>query len=90
MRVLKWIVERCRGRGHAVETALGPRARLRAISTGRGLDFPPERFAQVMAVDKAQWARELASHDELFAKLAAKQPPALAAERERLGQRLAV
>ena len=43
-----------------------------------------------MAADKAKWGVELVSHDELFAKLGAKQPPALAAERERLGERLAV
>ena len=42
----------------------------------------------VMRVDRAQWQRELASHDELFAKLGAKRPAALQAERERLGKRL--
>ena len=31
-----------------------------------------------MSVDRAQWERELASHDELFAKLGDKRPPALA------------
>ena len=41
-----------------------------------------------MHVDRAQWQRELASHDELFAKLGAKRPAALQAERERLGKRL--
>ena len=43
-----------------------------------------------MVADKAKWAAELVSHDELFAKLAAKKPAELAAERERLGERLAV
>ena len=47
-----------------------------------GLDFAPERFAQVMQVEPRAWARELASHDELFAKLGAKRPAALAAERD--------
>jgi hypothetical protein len=42
----------------------------------------------VMRVDKALWARELAEHDRLFAKLGAKRPAALAAERQRLGSRL--
>ena len=39
---------------------------------------------------RAMWARELSAHDELFAKLGAKRPAALAAERERLRARLAV
>jgi hypothetical protein len=40
-------------------------------------------------VDRAAWVRELAAHDQLFARLGDKRPPALAAERERLGGRLA-
>jgi phosphoenolpyruvate carboxykinase (GTP) len=42
----------------------------------------------VMDIDRAHWQRELASHDELFAKLGQKRPAALQAERERLGNRL--
>ena len=47
MRVLQWIVERCRGRGHAVETPLGLEPAYGDLNW-TGLDFPPERFAQVM------------------------------------------
>ena len=75
-------------RGGARETALGFEPDYRDLNW-TGLDFAPERFAQVMRVDAARWARELASHDELFAKLGAKQPAALAAERAKLGPRLA-
>jgi phosphoenolpyruvate carboxykinase (GTP) len=53
-----------------------------------GLDFPPERFAQVMAVDPDKWTKELSAHDELFAKVGSKQPRALTSERLRLGTRL--
>ena len=87
MRVLQWIVERCHGRGHAVETALGLEPTYGDLNWA-GLEFPPERFAQVMRVDRALWSRELAEHDQLFAKLGAKGPPALAAERRRLGGRI--
>jgi phosphoenolpyruvate carboxykinase (GTP) len=87
MRVLAWIVERCRGHGHAEQTALGLEPAYDDL-TWAGLDFSPERFAQVMKVDRALWTRELAAHDQLFAKLGAKRPAALAAERERLGGRL--
>ncbi len=87
MRVLQWIVERCHGRGHAVETALGLEPAYGDLNW-TGLEFSPERFAQVMRVDRALWTRELAEHDQLFAKLGAKRPPELAAERDRLGGRL--
>jgi len=42
----------------------------------------------MMKVDGAMWRRELAAHDVLFAKLGAKRPAALAAERARLGERI--
>ena len=87
--MLQWIVERCHGRGHAVSTPLGFEPAYGDLNW-TGLDYPPERFAQVMKVDPKLWGRELAAHDQLFTKLGAKQPAALAAERERLGARLAV
>jgi phosphoenolpyruvate carboxykinase (GTP) len=55
----------------------------------KGAAFDADRFASVMQVERAQWERELASHDELFGKLGAKLPAALQSERERLAQRLA-
>ncbi len=87
MRVLQWVVERCRGRGHAVPTALGFEPAYADLNW-TGLDFPQDRFTQVMKVDSALWTRELAAHDQLFAKLGAKRPAALATERKRLGERL--
>jgi phosphoenolpyruvate carboxykinase (GTP) len=88
VRVLQWIVDRCRGRGGAVQTPLGLEPAYEDLNW-TGLDFPKARFEQVMRADKATWTTELVSHDELFAKLAAKKPAALAAERDRLGKRLA-
>ena len=52
-----------------------------------GLDFGPERFDQVMRLDDSGWKRELQAHDELFAKLGAKQPQVFAQERTELGAR---
>jgi phosphoenolpyruvate carboxykinase (GTP) len=86
MRVLKWIIERCQGRAHAVETELGMQPEYGDLDW-RGLEFGPERFAQVMRLDRARWSRELDAHDELFAKLGAKQPQALAAQRRALRAR---
>jgi len=87
MRVLEWIVERCAERAHAVETPLGLMPEYADLDW-RGIDFGADRFAAVTSVDKTQWSRELASHDALFAKLGAKRPPALAAERARLESQL--
>jgi GTP-dependent phosphoenolpyruvate carboxykinase len=42
-----------------------------------------------MRVDGAEWSRELALHDELFARVGARTPAALRVEREALARRLA-
>ena len=88
MRVLQWVVERCAGRARAKETAIGMAPDFADLNW-TDADFDADRFAGVMGLDRAQWQRELASHDELFARLGAKRPSALQAERERLGARLA-
>jgi phosphoenolpyruvate carboxykinase (GTP) len=87
MRVLQWIVDRCRGRAHARDNAVGLAPLYEDLNWG-DTSFDAARFADVMNVDRAQWERELAAHDALFAKLGEKRPRALAAERERLAQRL--
>jgi len=89
MRVLAWIVDRCRGAGGFRETALGFEPDYLDLNWS-GLDFPRDRFVNVMQIDAQSWGRELASHDALFAKLGAKRPSALAAERQKLAARLAV
>jgi phosphoenolpyruvate carboxykinase (GTP) len=87
MRVLQWIVERCRGRAQASESAIGLIPAYEDLNWA-GAAFDTEQFAELMQMDRAQWERELASHDVLFAKLGAKRPAALQAEREALAQRL--
>ncbi len=88
MRVLKWIVDRCRDRSHGVETALGLQPEYRDLDW-RGLNFSSERFGQVMRLERDLWERELAAHDQLFAQLGPKQPRAFADLRRHLGERFA-
>ena len=87
MRVLKWIVERCAGtaRGRATPLGIGPDYE---DLDWRGLEYAPERFAQATGIDRAAWQRELAAHDELFAKVGDRRPEILAAERAKLEGRL--
>ncbi len=68
MRILRWIVERVRGRAYAVESPIGWMPRYEDIDW-EGLPFSRERFAELMAVDRAAWMRELAAHEELFGLL---------------------
>ncbi len=87
MRVLKWIVERCLGRAHAVAAPLGLQPDYADLDW-RGLDFTHERFDQVMQIDRSGWEKELLAHDQLFGKLGNKQPAELVRLRRELGTRL--
>jgi phosphoenolpyruvate carboxykinase (GTP) len=87
MRVLKWIVERCAGTAHGEATPLGITPAFDDLEWA-GLPFGPDRFAAATGIDRDAWKRELAAHDELFARVGAKRPEALRLERGRLGGRL--
>ncbi|HSV71730.1 MAG TPA: phosphoenolpyruvate carboxykinase (GTP), partial [Methylibium sp.] len=88
MRVLKWMLERVQGQAGGEEHEFGITPRYTDLGWG-GLDFTPAQFERVTSLDAADWQRELALHDELFALLAHHLPAELKAARERLGRRLA-
>ena len=84
MRVLKWIVDRCEGRAHAVETAIGWVPDYEDLEW-QGLEgFSREQFDAITGIHHEEWAAELFAHDELFATLKSKLPRELALRRELL------
>ena len=85
MRVLKWIIERCQGRAHAVETPIGQVPAYEDLDWAGLERFSREQYATVTAIRPDEWQGELASHDELFAKLGARLPRELRRRREELG-----
>jgi phosphoenolpyruvate carboxykinase (GTP) len=87
MRVLKWIVDRARGRALGRETPIGWVPRYEDIEW-RGLDFPREKFERLQAVDRAAWRAEVLGHEELFIELHDRLPPETVYERELLICRL--
>lgn len=74
MRVLKWIVERVRGRAFAVESPLGWMPRHEDIDWTGMEDFSEEEFQKLMTVERESWKQEVLSHEELFSKLYDKLP----------------
>lgn len=69
MRVLKWIIDRSKGRASAVESPIGWMPRYKDIEW-KGLDnFSKEQFYKIMAVDREDWKLELRGHQELFEEL---------------------
>ena len=87
MRILKWIVDRARGRALGKETPIGWVPRYEDIEWG-GLDFPRARWDEIMNVDRGAWRREVIEHEELFLDLHNHLPKEIVYERELLICRL--
>ena len=87
MRVLKWIVDRARGRALGRETPIGWVPRYDDLEWS-GLEFSREQFEALQAVDRAAWRREVISHEELFLDLHDRLPKEMIYERELLICRL--
>jgi phosphoenolpyruvate carboxykinase (GTP) len=68
MRVLKWIIDRVRGKTSAIESPLGWMPRYEDIDLN-GLNLTKEQFNKLMEVDREAWKQEILSHEELFEKL---------------------
>ena len=82
MRILKWIVERARGRAVSIESPIGWMPRYEDLDW-RGLEgFTREQFNELMSVDREVWQQELLSHEELFMKLYDRLPKELLFIRE--------
>ncbi len=73
MRVLRWIVEKVRGKSNAVESPIGWMPHFEDIDWS-GLDFTKQQFDQIMHIDREQWKTELHSHAELFGRMYDKLP----------------
>ena len=87
MRVLKWIVDRVRGRAQGKETPIGWTPYFEDMNWN-GLNFPQEKFDVLQSVDRAAWKNEVMSHEELFILLHDHLPPEMIYERELLICRL--
>ena len=87
MRVLKWIVDRSRGRTMGKEAPIGWIPRYGDVDW-TGLEFPRETWDELMAVDRAAWRKEVMEHEELFLDLHAHLPKEMVYERELLICRL--
>jgi phosphoenolpyruvate carboxykinase (GTP) len=87
MRVLKWIVDRARGRALGRETPIGWMPRYEDLDW-TGLDLPRAAFDELQRVERTAWRREIISHEELFLELHDRLPKELIFERELLICRL--
>ena len=91
MRILKWVVDRVRGRAQGKETAIGWTPYFEDIHW-TGMDVPEAAlratFDQLQQVDPIAWKREVMNHEELFIALHDHLPAEMIYERELLICRL--
>jgi phosphoenolpyruvate carboxykinase (GTP) len=83
MRVLKWIIDRARGRALGKETPIGWVPRHEDLDW-EGLEFSKERFDALQEFDRVAWRQEILDHENLFLDLHTHLPKELIFERELL------
>lgn len=86
-RVLKWIIDRTRGRGEAVRSPIGSLP----TAAGLGLTGPAwtrETVRALLDVDVEAWTQELDEHEEFLARFSTRLPPELLAENDAQRKRM--
>lgn len=86
MRVLEWIVNRCRGQGRGHESQLGWMPRFSEINLD-GLEMSREHFDELMKVDHKELRQDLLKTEELYLDLYDYLPKELVYQRELLAGR---
>jgi phosphoenolpyruvate carboxykinase (GTP) len=87
LRILKWILERCEGRGGAVDTPIGFVPTVDAIDRN-GIDLSDGDLATLLKVDPAEWVEAVTGQEDFLALFGDRIPRALHEEHERLGRRI--
>jgi phosphoenolpyruvate carboxykinase (GTP) len=87
MRVLRWVLERCQGKGGAAESAIGMLPTTNAIDRN-GIDVDDATMQQLLSVSKDDWKKEAAGVGEFFAKFDGRLPDEMERQRQALEKRL--
>ena len=76
LRVLRWILDRCQGRGAATRTPIGYLPTPEAIDTS-GLGLGPDTMTELTTIDKEAWLEEIEDIEGFFTKFGERMPKAL-------------
>jgi len=79
LRVLRWIIDRCKGTAMAHETAIGHLPNSADLDV-QGLDLGPGALEELLTVDPKLWQQELAGIDEYLRGFGDRVPQSLTAE----------
>ncbi len=81
MRVLKWVVERSKGKGYAIESPLGWMPRYSDLDW-TGSNFTEAQFSELQSVDREEWYKEMSSHNDHFLRMYDRLPKEMIFTRE--------
>ncbi|HZS33151.1 MAG TPA: phosphoenolpyruvate carboxykinase (GTP) [Methylomirabilota bacterium] len=87
LRVLEWVIKRCKGVGQAEETPIGYLPTPGAIER-RGLDLTDAVMMELLAVDREGWRGVLRGQSEFFAKFGDRLPAGIQEQHDLLARRL--
>ena len=87
LRVLRWVVERCKGGGDAEETPIGYVPKVSALNGG-DLKISKSDLNQLVAVDRDGWKNNLRSQGEYFDNFGDHLPAGIKEEHRALANRL--
>ncbi|KAF0134349.1 MAG: phosphoenolpyruvate carboxykinase (GTP) [Candidatus Saganbacteria bacterium] len=89
LRVLEWIMGRCRYKVQGVETPIGYVPKLDDIDL-TGLDITQNDLGKMLSIDKNEWVEELKGHEEFFKMFGSRMPKEIWDEYKALKKKLAV
>jgi phosphoenolpyruvate carboxykinase (GTP) len=87
MRVLRWVLERCEGKGQAAESPIGMLPTAGAIDRD-GIDVDDATMKELASVSKDDWRKEAEGVGEFYAKFGARLPAEMERQRAALVKRL--
>ena len=87
LRVLQWVIDRCRGRAKGVESPIGYLPDRAELNT-KGLKLPDGALDRLLAIDREGWTEALHSQSEFFARFGTRLPKEMMREHDGLRERL--
>jgi phosphoenolpyruvate carboxykinase (GTP) len=87
MRVLKWIIDRCEGKGGAEKSPIGWVPGAEHLDLGELDGVSPEQLEELLSVKADEWKTELEGQERFFETLQPDMPNTLLAERQKVAKR---
>jgi phosphoenolpyruvate carboxykinase (GTP) len=87
LRVLRWILDRCRGAAEAKETPIGFVPTPRSLDR-TGLDLTDAALDTLLRVDPAEWSEAIQTQEDFFSKFGDRLPRGIREEHDELARRI--